>query len=98
MSYIEGDAAGAWASVGLLTASKQDNIFNANVEEGQAIKYGVYLNKIDEKDNTQTVETTGNVIKFGVDKEYIYIYIYTREADKWNDTQWVKRSRLVVGR
>ena len=45
----------------LLTTSKQGNTFNANVEEGQAIKDGVYLNKIDKKDNTRTVETTGNL-------------------------------------
>jgi len=68
LSTIENDTSDLQASLESLDAEKQDSLSNANVEGGQSIKVGSILNRIGTKDNTLTVETEGDIIKFAVDK------------------------------
>ena len=68
LSNVENDTSDLQASLNSLDAEKQDSLENANVVGGQPIKVGSVLNKIGTKDNTLTVETTGSIIKLGVDK------------------------------
>ena len=68
LSSTENDTSDLQAPLEFLDAEKQDSLSNANVVGGQPIKVGSVLNKIGTKDNTLTVETTGSIIKLGVDK------------------------------
>ena len=68
LSNVENDASDLQASLNSLDAEKQDSLSNANVVGGQPIKVGSILNKIGTKDNALTVETTGSIIKLGIDK------------------------------
>ena len=71
LSNVEGSADDLEASIASLSASKQDNIQNATVMEGQAVLNGTRLNKIGTKDNTLTAETVNQIIQLGVDKSVI---------------------------
>ena len=68
LSTIENNTSDLQASLESLDAEKQDSLSNANVVGGQPIKVGSVLNKIGTKDNKLIVETTGSIIKLGVDK------------------------------
>ena len=72
LSNVEGSADDLQNTINSLDVSKQDNLENANVAGGQAIKIGSVLNKIGTQDTTLTVETSGNIIKLGVDKTVIH--------------------------
>ena len=67
LSTLEVDAGDQQTAIDALSANKQDAIDNATVSEGQAIKDGLLLNKIGTKDDKLTIETTGSIIKLGVD-------------------------------
>ncbi len=71
LSTLEGDASDLQTAVDALSANKQDTITNAPVSEGQAVLGGSVLNKIGVKDDTLLIETTGNVIKLGGNKDNI---------------------------
>ena len=71
LSSLEGDASDLQTAVDSLGTNKQDDIKNALVPDGHAIKDGLFLNKIGTKDSTLTVETTGNIIKLAVNKDNI---------------------------
>ncbi len=85
MSTLEGDASDLQTAVDALSTNKQDTITNAPVSEGQAIKVGSLLNRIGTKDSTLIVETTGNIIKLGVDTDKIQEKL-TAIADATNAT------------
>ena len=71
LSTMEIDQGVLEASVNALQNSKQDNLNNTIAEEGEVLKVGSNLRRIGTKDNTLSVETDGNVIKFGVSKDQI---------------------------
>ena len=51
LSDIEGDTSDLQTFINTLDASKQNYIVNAQVEGGQVVLGGLFLNKIDTKDN-----------------------------------------------
>ena len=71
LSSIESNTDDSQTSVNELDTSKQDIITNAPVLGGQAILDGLFLNKIDTKNSTLTIETSNKIIKLGVDKTVI---------------------------
>ena len=71
LSTLEVDAGDQQAAIDALSTNKQDTIKNALVEDGHAIKDGSFLNKIGTKDDKLTIETTGSIIKLGVDTNKI---------------------------
>ena len=71
LSNLEGDASDLQTTIDALSVNKQDTIKNAEVSDGQAIKNGLFLNKIGTKDTTLSIETTGSIIKLAVDKNNI---------------------------
>ena len=68
LGAIESDQGDLEASINALQNSKQDNLNNATADEGEVVKVGSNLKRIGTKDNTLSVETTGDIIKFGVNK------------------------------
>ena len=71
LSNLEGDASDLQTTVDALVTIKQDTINNAQVSGGQALKDGLFLNKIGTKDDKLDIETTGNIIKLGVNTSKI---------------------------
>ena len=69
LSAIEGDADDLQATLGALL--RTNNLNNANVEGGHALKVGPVLKKVDKSDTMLTVEGTSNIIKFGVNTDEI---------------------------
>ena len=68
LGNTEGSADDLQASISSLGAAKQDNLENANVVGGHPVRVGSVLNKVGTKDNALTVETSGSIIKLGVDQ------------------------------
>ena len=71
LSTLEVDAGDQQTAIDALSRDKQDTIDNFEVAGGQAIKVGSRLNKIGTKDSTLSIETTGNIIKLGVNTSKI---------------------------
>ena len=97
MSNIEGDTSDLQTALDTLSVKRKDTITNAEVVEGQAVLYGVSLNKIGTKSKTVVIETSNKVSKLRVDKDKFQEKLIPGELPSESQTSAVLDGKKIRG-